>query len=61
MPNIADAKICTVRKLRSKKSSKVFSQRKAIIEPINGQNKEDHSLRCFLLYGPEKKNGEWHR
>ena len=48
------------RKLRSKKGSKIYAQRKAIVEQVNGQIKECRGLRRFLLRGLEKVNREWH-
>ena len=42
------------RKLRSKRRSKIYAQRKAIVEPVNGQIKECRDLRRFLLRGQEK-------
>jgi hypothetical protein len=39
------------RKIRSKKGSATYSQRKAIVEPVNGQIKESRGLRRFLLRG----------
>ena len=48
------------RKLRSKKGSAIYAQRKAIVEPVNGQIKEARGLRRFLLRGLEKVDGEWH-
>ena len=30
------------------------------MEPVNGQIKEARGLRCFLMRGLEKVNGEWH-
>jgi len=56
----ANAKIRMARKLRSKKGSRIYARRKAIVEPVNGQIKECRSLRRFLLRGLEKVNGEWH-
>jgi hypothetical protein len=44
----------------SKKGSKIYAQRKAIVEPVNGQIKEGRGLRRFLLRGLEKVDGEWH-
>ena len=38
--------------------SRIYAQRKAILEPVNGQIKECRSLRRFLLRGLEKVNGE---
>ena len=48
------------RNLRSKKVSRIYAQRKAIVEPVNGQIKEARGLRHFLLRGLEKMDGEWH-
>ena len=60
LPRDADAKTRMARKLRSKKGSKIYAQRKAIVEPVNGQIKEGRGLRRFLLRGLEKVDGEWH-
>ena len=60
MPKDADAKTRMARKLRSKKGSAIYAQRKTIVEPVNGQIKEARGLRRFLLRGLEKVNGEWH-
>lgn len=60
MPKDADARTRSARKIRSKKGSKIYAQRKAIVEPVNGQIKEVRGLRRFLLWGLEKVNGEWH-
>ena len=60
LPKNADAKTRMARKLRSKKGAKIYAQRKAIVEPVNGQIKEARGLRRFLLRGLEKVNGEWH-
>jgi hypothetical protein len=60
MPKDADAKSRMARKLRSKAGSAIYAQRKAIVEPVNGQIKEARSLRRFLLRGLEKVNVEWH-
>ena len=40
--------------------SKIYAQRKAIVEPVNGQIKEARGLRRVLLRGIEMVNGEWH-
>ena len=56
----ADARSWMARKLRSKKGSAIYAQRKAIVEPVNGQIKEVRGLRRFLLRGVEKVDGEWH-
>jgi hypothetical protein len=60
MPKDADAKTHMARKRRSKKASRIYAQRKTIVEPVNGQIKEARRLRRFLLRGLEKVNGEWH-
>jgi hypothetical protein len=60
LPRGADVKTRMARKLRSKKGSKIYAQRKAIVEPVNGQIKEGRGLRRFLLRGLEKVEGEWH-
>jgi transposase len=60
LPGDADAKTRMARKLRSKQGSTIYAQRKAIVEPVNGQIKEARGLRRFLLRGLEKVDGEWH-
>jgi len=60
MPKDADAKTRMARKLRSKKGSAIYAQRKAIVEPVNGQIKQARGLRGFLLRGLEKVDAEWH-
>jgi len=60
MPKDADVKARMARKLRSKAGSAIYAQRKAIVEPVNGQIKEARGIRRFLLRGLEKVNGEWH-
>jgi transposase len=60
LPRDADAKTRMARKLRSKKGSKIYAQRKTIVEPVNGQIKEARGLRRFMLRGLEKVDGEWH-
>ena len=60
MPKDADVKARMARKLRSKAGSRIYAQRKAIVEPVNGQIKEARGLRRFLLRGLEKVDAEWH-
>jgi hypothetical protein len=60
LPRDADDKTRMARKLRSKQGSAIYAQRKAIVEPVNGQIKEGRGLRRFLLRGLEKVDGEWH-
>ena len=59
LPKDADDRTRMARKLRSKKGSRIYAQRKAIVEPVNGQIKEGRGIRRFLLRGLEKVNGEW--
>jgi hypothetical protein len=59
MPRGVDAKSRMARKLRSKVGSASYAQRKAIVEPVNGQIKETRSLRRLLLRGLEKVVAEW--
>ena len=57
----ANAKARMAHKLRSKKGSKIYAQRKAIVEPVKGQIKQSRGrLRRFLLRGLEKVTSEWH-
>jgi hypothetical protein len=60
LPKDADEKTRMARKLRSKQGSAIYAQRKAIVEPVNGQIKEVRGLRRFLLRGLEKVDSEWH-
>ena len=60
MPRDADAKSKMARRLRSKAGSRIYAQRKAIVEPVNGQIKEARGLRRFLLRGLEKADCVWH-
>jgi len=48
------------RKLRSKKGSRIYAQRKAIVELVNGQIKEVRVVRRFLLRSLNKVDAEWH-
>lgn len=45
------------RKLRSKWKSRIYSQRKVILETVNGKIKEAQGLGRFMLRGMEKVNG----
>ncbi len=58
MPKDAGLKARMAHKLRSKAGSVIYAQRKAIVEPVNGQIKEARGLRRFLLQGLEKVDGE---
>jgi hypothetical protein len=59
MPKDADAKVRMARKLRSKKGSAIYAQRKAIVEPVNGQIKEGRGLRrhCCRCCSTAYSNG----
>ena len=59
LPKNADAKSRMARKLRSKAGSAIYAQRKAIVEPVNGQIKEARGLRRLLLRGLEKVDTEY--
>jgi transposase/transposase InsO family protein len=59
IPKDLDAKGTMGRKLRSKNGREVYARRKAIVEPVFGQTKENRGLRRFLLRGLEKVSGEW--
>jgi hypothetical protein len=58
VPRDADAKTPMARMLRSKKGSRIYGQRKLIVEPVNGQIKEVRGLRRFLLRCVEKVCGQ---
>lgn len=45
---------------QKQKGAAIYAQRKAIVEPVNGQIKEARGLRRFLLRGIEKFDAEWH-
>jgi hypothetical protein len=60
LPRDADVRARMARKLRSMRGSAIYAQRKAIVEPVNGQVKEVRGLRRFLLRGLGKVDGEWH-
>jgi transposase len=47
------------RKLGTKAGRKVYSRRKAVVEPVFGQIKQARGLRRFLLRGQENAAGEW--
>ena len=47
------------RKLRTKKGSRVYARRKAVVEPVFGQIKHARGLRQFLLRGLENVRAEW--
>lgn len=60
LPRDPDARTRIARKLRSKRGSATFAQRKAIVEPVNGQFKEVRGLRRLLLRRLGKVDGEGH-
>jgi hypothetical protein len=49
LPKNADTKSRMARKLRSKKGSRIYARRKAIVEPVNGQIKEARGMRRLRL------------
>jgi hypothetical protein len=57
-PRDADAEARMARKLRSKKGSRMYAQRNAIVEPVNGQITEVRGLRRFPLRSLRKVDGE---
>lgn len=59
-PRNADAIARKDHKLRSKAGLRVYAQRKAIVEPVNGQIKEARGLSRFLMRGLENVDAAWH-
>jgi IS5 family transposase len=47
------------RKRRTKRSRKIYKQRKAIVEPVFGWIKSVLGFRSFSMRGLEKVSGEW--
>lgn len=60
MPKDADGKARMARKLRSKARSRIYSQRRAIVEPVYVQIKKARGLRRVLLRELEKVKAECH-
>ena len=48
------------RKLRTKRGKRIYSRRKAIVEPAIGQIKQARGFRQFLLRGERATRAEWH-
>jgi hypothetical protein len=46
-------------KLTTPEGRKIYSRRKAVVEPVNGQIKEARGFRGFLLRGIDKVRSEW--
>ena len=46
-------------KAKAARETATHNQRRAIVEPVNGQIKEARGLRRFLLRGLEKVDVEW--
>lgn len=46
-------------KLRTEEGRQVYARRKAIVEPVHGQQKEARGFRRFLLRGLDKVQGEF--
>ena len=47
------------RKLQNGAGSRIYAERKIIVEPVYGQIKQARGFRQFLLRGLEKVRGEW--
>jgi len=47
-------------KLRTPEGRAVYRMRKAVVEPVFGQIKEQRGFRRFLLRGLKRVEGEWH-
>ncbi len=45
---------------KTKMGGALYTERKSIVEPVNGQINEGRGLRRFLLRGLEKVDGEWY-
>ncbi len=58
-PQGATAKEAMRHKLRTEAGQAVYKMRKAIVEPVFGQIKEQRGFRRFSLRGLEKVRCEW--
>ena len=47
-------------KLHTPEGRAVYKLRKAVVEPVFGQIKEQRGFRRFLLRGLKRVEGEWH-
>ena len=58
-PNQQNPRVRMARKLASEPSSKAYARRKATVEPVYGQIKENRGFRRFHLRGLTRAGGEW--
>ena len=58
-PENATAKQAMAHKLRTEAGRAIYKMRKAIVEPVFGQTKEQRDFRCFSLRGLENARAEW--
>ena len=58
-PSSASPKEAMREKLRTEAGRAVYKMRKAIVEPVFGQMKEQHGFRRFSLRGKENASREW--
>jgi len=47
-------------KLRTPEGQALYKMRKAVVEPVFAQIKEQRGFRRFLLRGLRRVEGEWH-
>ena len=58
-PSESTAREAMRHKLRTPEGREVYARRKAIVEPVHGQQKEARGFRRFLLRGMRKVQGEF--
>jgi len=58
-PENATAKQAMAHKLRTEAGRAIYKRRKAIVEPVFGQTKEQRDFRRFSLRGLENARAEW--
>jgi Transposase DDE domain len=58
-PDQATAKEAMRRKLRTEAGRSIYKMRKAIVEPVFGQIKEQRGFRRFSLRGLQNVRREW--
>lgn len=58
-PDDADSRERMRHKLSTKEGRRIYSRRKAVVEPVFGQTKEARGFRRFLLRGMEAVQAEW--
>ena len=59
IPQVLSVRDRMRRKVRTKRGRKIYSRRKAIVEPVLGQIKAARGFTRFLLRGLVKVKGEW--